>query len=68
MTPSSMVIITCTRKRGCGRPVPTSFKITANPLVSADGKVKEVGKVIKKKEEVWAAMSIIMKGRLILCR
>src|ERR1700680_2394583 len=38
---------------GVDGPVPTSFKLTVNPLVSADGKVKEVGKVIKKKEEVW---------------
>ncbi len=38
---------------GVDGPVPTSFKLTANPLVVADGKVKEVGKVVKKHEEVW---------------
>jgi hypothetical protein len=38
---------------GVDGPVPTSFKLTVNPLVVADGKVKEVGKVVKKHEEVW---------------
>ncbi len=41
---------------GVDGPVPTSFKLTANPLFSADGKVKEVGKVVKKKEEVWGGV------------
>jgi len=38
---------------GVDGPIPTSFKITANPLVAMDGKVKEVGKLVQKKEEVW---------------
>jgi thiol:disulfide interchange protein DsbD len=38
---------------GVDGPIPTSFKITANPLVVMDGKVKEVGKLVQKKEEVW---------------
>ena len=38
---------------GVDGPIPTSFKITANPLVVTDGKVKEVGKLVQKKEEVW---------------
>ena len=38
---------------GVDGPIPTSFKITANPLVVVDGKVKEVGKLVQKKEEVW---------------
>jgi len=41
---------------GVDGPVPTSFKLTVNPLFSADGKVKEVGKVVKKKEEVWGGV------------
>jgi hypothetical protein len=38
---------------GVDGPIPTSFKITTNPLVMMDGKIKEVGKLIQKKEEVW---------------
>lgn len=38
---------------GVDGPVPTSFTFTRNPLLSFDGKVKEVGKLIKKKEDVW---------------
>jgi hypothetical protein len=38
---------------GVDGPVPTTFSFTKNPLLSLDGKVKELGKVIKKKEEVW---------------
>lgn len=38
---------------GVEGPVPTAFKFVSNPLSSLDGKVKEVGKLIKKKEEVW---------------
>jgi thiol:disulfide interchange protein DsbD len=38
---------------GVDGPVPTTFTFTKNPLLSLDGKVKEVGKVIKKNEEVW---------------
>ena len=38
---------------GVDGPVPTSFTFTKNPLLSLDGKVKEIGKVIKKNEEVW---------------
>lgn len=38
---------------GVDGPVPTTFKFTANPLVSLEGKVKETGKLVKKHEEVW---------------
>lgn len=38
---------------GVDGPIPTSFKFTANPLAVNDGKVAEVGKMVKKKEEVW---------------
>ena len=38
---------------GVDGPVPTSFTFTRNPLVDINGKVKEVGKMIKKHEEVW---------------
>lgn len=38
---------------GVEGPLPTVFKFTVNPLAAADGKVKEVGKLVKKKEEVW---------------
>ncbi len=38
---------------GVDGPVPTTFTFGANPLLSLDGKVKEVGKMIKKHEAVW---------------
>lgn len=38
---------------GVDGPVPTAFTFTKNPLISMNGKPKEVGKVIKKNEEVW---------------
>lgn len=38
---------------GVDGPVPTSFTFTKNPLLTLDGKPKEVGKLIKKKEDVW---------------
>ena len=38
---------------GVDGPLPTVFKISSNPLVLVDGKVKEVGKMIKKREDVW---------------
>jgi Disulphide bond corrector protein DsbC len=38
---------------GVEGPLPTVFKFTNSPLVILDGKVKEIGKLIKKKEEVW---------------
>jgi thiol:disulfide interchange protein DsbD len=41
---------------GVEGPVPTSFTFTKNPLLAFDGKVKEQGKVIKKKEEVWGGV------------
>ena len=41
---------------GVEGPVPTTFTFTKNPLLSLDGKVKEVGKVIKKNEEVWGGV------------
>jgi hypothetical protein len=41
---------------GVEGPVPTTFTFSKNPLLSFDGKVKEVGKVIKKTEEVWGGV------------
>lgn len=41
---------------GVDGPVPTTFTFTKNPLLSFNGKVKELGKVIKKKEEVWGGV------------
>ncbi|MGN6491822.1 MAG: protein-disulfide reductase DsbD domain-containing protein [Agriterribacter sp.] len=38
---------------GVDGPVPTTFTFGANPLLSLDGKVKEIGKMVKKHEEVW---------------
>ena len=41
---------------GVEGPFPTAFTFTKNPLLSFDGKPKEVGKIIKKKEEVWGGV------------
>lgn len=41
---------------GVDGPVPTSFTFTKNPLLVIDGKPKEIGKVIRKKEEVWGGV------------
>jgi hypothetical protein len=38
---------------GVEGPLPTTFKFVNNPLAGLDGKVREDGKVIKKKEDVW---------------
>jgi len=38
---------------GVEGPLPTTFKFTSNPLAALDGKVKEVGKLVKKKEDAW---------------
>lgn len=38
---------------GVEGPVPTTFTFTKNPLLTVEGKPKEEGKLIKKKEEVW---------------
>ena len=38
---------------GIEGPVPTTLKYAANPLVTIDGKAKEVGKMIKKFESAW---------------
>ncbi len=38
---------------GVDGPVPTVFTFTRNPMVDFTGKVKEVGKMVKKHEEVW---------------
>jgi len=35
-------------------PIPTTFTFTKNPLFVADGKVKEVGKLVKKYESAWS--------------
>jgi len=41
---------------GVDGPVPTSFTFIKNPLLVIDGKPKEIGKVIRKKEEVWGGV------------
>lgn len=38
---------------GVEGPVATTFSFTANPIVSLDGKVKEIGKLVQKHEAVW---------------
>jgi thiol:disulfide interchange protein DsbD len=38
---------------GIEGPVPTAFTFTPNPLVTLNGKVKEIGKVVKKYESAW---------------
>ncbi|HEX5025342.1 MAG TPA: protein-disulfide reductase DsbD domain-containing protein [Agriterribacter sp.] len=38
---------------GVEGPVATSFTFTKNPMLSLDGKVKEIGRMIKKHEAVW---------------
>ena len=35
-------------------PIPTAFTFTKNPLLVTDGKVKEVGKMVKKFESAWS--------------
>jgi thiol:disulfide interchange protein DsbD len=41
------------QKVGVDGPVPTTFSFTKNPLITFQGDVKEVGKLIKKHEAVW---------------
>jgi hypothetical protein len=41
---------------GVDGPIPTAFTFTKNPLLTMDGKVNEVGKVIKKNEDVWGGV------------
>lgn len=41
------------QQAGVEGPVPTAFKFGANPLVTLDGKPKEVGKLVKKYESAW---------------
>lgn len=38
---------------GVEGPVATAFSFTTNPVVTLDGKVKEVGKLVQKHEAVW---------------
>lgn len=38
---------------GVDGPLPTKFTFVKNPLTIVDSKPKEVGKLIKKKEEIW---------------
>jgi len=38
---------------GVDGPIPTTFTFTKNPLLLIDGKTGEVGKMVKKNEEVW---------------
>lgn len=44
------------QEAGVEGPLPTAFSFTGNPLFTLVGKVKEVGKIIKKEEEVWGGM------------
>ena len=39
---------------GVEGPLPTAFVFTKNPLLVLDGKVKEVGKLVKKFESAWS--------------
>jgi thiol:disulfide interchange protein DsbD len=39
---------------GVEGPLPTAFVFTKNPLLMLDGKVKEVGKLVKKYESAWS--------------
>ena len=39
---------------GVEGPLPTAFIFTKNPLLQLDGKVKEVGKLVKKYESTWS--------------
>ncbi|WEK37750.1 MAG: protein-disulfide reductase DsbD family protein [Candidatus Pseudobacter hemicellulosilyticus] len=39
---------------GVDGPLPTVFSFTKNPLLTLDGKVKEVGKLVKKFESAWS--------------
>lgn len=41
---------------GVEGPLPTVFSFTKNPLVNMENKTKEVGKMIKVKEEVWGGI------------
>lgn len=41
------------QKVGVEGPLPTTFSFTKNPLITLQGEVKEVGKLIKKHETVW---------------
>jgi hypothetical protein len=41
---------------GVEGPLPTVFKFTVNPLAATDGKPKEAGKLVSKKEEVWGGV------------
>ena len=41
---------------GVDGPVATSFSFNKNPLITLDNKVKEVGSLVKKKEEVWGGV------------
>ena len=41
------------QQAGAEGPIPTSFTFTPNPLLTYDGKVKEVGKMVKKYESAW---------------
>jgi thiol:disulfide interchange protein DsbD len=38
---------------GAEGPIPTTFSFTPNPLVTMNGKLKEVGKMVKKYESAW---------------
>lgn len=44
---------------GVEGPLPTTFKFTGNPLAQLNGKVKEAGKLVKKKEDVWGGSGIV---------
>lgn len=39
---------------GVEGPLPTAFVFTKNPILLLDGKVKEIGKMVKKYESAWS--------------
>lgn len=47
-----------------GDVVPVSFSFTKNPLLSLQGGVKEVGKLVSKYEEVWKAKVNYYEGKV----
>lgn len=47
-----------------GGPLPTVFTFTKNPLITLDGKVKEVGDMKKAHEEVFGVDVLYYKGKV----
>jgi thiol:disulfide interchange protein DsbD len=49
---------------GIEGPLPTVFTFSKNPLLTMEGPVKEIGKMIKKKEEVWDGVVNFYEGKV----